>query len=47
MASDGEFIEIQGTGEKKSFSQQQLEEMIDFAKKGIDQILEIQMKEFS
>ena len=30
MASDGEFIEIQGTGEKKSFSQQQLEEMIDF-----------------
>ena len=47
MASDGKFIEIQGTGEKKSFSQQQLEEMIDFAKKGIDQILEIQMKEFS
>ena len=47
IASDGEFIEIQGTGEKKSFSQQQLEEMIDFAKKGIDQILEIQMKEFS
>ncbi len=47
MTSDGKFIEIQGTGEKKSFSQQQLEEMIDIAKKGIDQILEIQMKEFS
>ena len=47
MASDGEFIEIQGTGEKISFSQQKLEEMIYFAKKGIHQILEIQMKEFS
>ena len=47
MNSEGEFIEIQGTGEKKSFSKQQLDNMIDTATKGIRQILDIQMKEFS
>ena len=47
MNSEGEFIEIQGTGEKKSFSKQQLDNMIDTATKGISQILDIQMKEFS
>jgi ribonuclease PH len=47
MTSDGEFIEIQGTGEKKSFSKQQLDDMIDTATKGINQIIDLQMKEFS
>ena len=47
MTSDGEFIEIQGTGEKKSFSQEQLKDMIETATKGIDEILQLQMKEFS
>lgn len=47
MTSEGEFIEIQGTGEKKSFSEQQLDDMINIARKGIDQILELQMREFS
>ena len=47
MNSEGEFIEIQGTGEKKSFSKQQLDNMIDTATKGISQILDLQMKEFS
>jgi len=47
MTSDGEFIEIQGTGEKKSFSQEQLKDMLAVATKGIDEILKLQMKEFS
>ena len=47
MNSEGEFIEIQGTGEKKSFSKQKLDNMIDTATKGISQILDLQMKEFS
>lgn len=47
MTSEGEFIEIQGTGEKKSFSKQQLDDMIDTAAKGIYHILDLQMKEFS
>jgi len=47
MTSNGEFIEIQGTGEKKSFSQEQLKNMIAVATKGIDEILQVQMKEFS
>ncbi len=47
MTSEGEFIEIQGTGEKKSFSKQQLDDMIDAATHGIIHILDLQMKEFS
>jgi len=47
MTSEGEFIEIQGTGEKKSFSKQQLDDMIDTAAKGIYHILDLQLKEFS
>ena len=47
MTSEGEFIEIQGTGEKKSFSKQQLDDMIGAATKGINHILDLQMKEFS
>jgi len=33
MTSEGEFIEIQGTGEKKSFPKQQLDDMIGAATK--------------
>ena len=47
MTSDKEFIEIQGTGERKSFSQKELEEMIKTASDGIDEILDRQMEEFS
>ena len=47
MTLDGEFIEIQGTGEKKSFSQEQLKDMIAEATRGIEKILKMQMKEFS
>ena len=47
MTSDREFIEIQGTGERKSFTQKELDQMIRIASVGIDEILDRQMKEFS
>ena len=47
MTSDSEFIEIQGTGERKSFTQKELDQMIRIASVGIDDILDRQMKEFS
>lgn len=47
MTSDSEFIEIQGTGERKSFTQKELDQMIRTASVGIDEILDRQMKEFS
>ena len=47
MTSDSEFIEIQGTGERKSFTQKELDQMIRAASVGIDEILDRQMKEFS
>ena len=47
MTSDSEFIEIQGSGERKSFTQKELDQMIRAASVGIDEILDRQMKEFS
>ena len=47
MTSSKEFIEIQGTGERKPFSQEELEQMIRTASDGIGEILDRQMKEFS
>jgi ribonuclease PH len=38
MTSDGNFIEIQGTAEKGTFSQDQLNELLVLAKSGIDQL---------
>jgi len=42
MKGSGEFIEVQGTGEKQSFSQDELILMLGLAKKGISEILEVQ-----
>jgi len=42
MKGSGEFIEVQGTGEKQSFSQDELTNMLGLAKKGIGEILVIQ-----
>jgi ribonuclease PH len=39
MNKDEEFIEIQGTAEDNSFSQDQLQSMLKLAKKGIREIL--------
>jgi ribonuclease PH len=32
---DGEFVEVQGSGEEATFSGSQLDEMLDLARKGI------------
>jgi ribonuclease PH len=42
MKGSGEFIEVQGTGEKQSFSQEELISMLGLAKKGINEILTAQ-----
>lgn len=42
MTGQGEFIEIQGTAERKSFSKEQMDEMLALAKKGISELVSIQ-----
>lgn len=42
MNSEGGFIEVQGTAEGQSFSDVELNEMLALARKGIDQIFELQ-----
>lgn len=39
MTSKGEFVEIQGTGEEATFSEEQLASLIALAKKGIDELI--------
>ena len=42
MNLDGEYIEIQGTGEGATFSRDTLDELLDLAAKGIQDLFEIQ-----
>ncbi len=42
MTEKNEFIEIQGTAERKTFSKEQQDKMLDLAKKGIQQLIGIQ-----
>lgn len=42
MAEDGRMIEIQGTAEGEPFSHNELLQLLDLAKQGIEQIFEIQ-----
>ena len=42
MKSSGEFIEVQGTAEQGSFSQEDLTSFLELAKKGINEIIEIE-----
>lgn len=42
MTDDGRFVEIQGTGEEATFSQNDLEKMLKLAKKGISEIIKVQ-----
>lgn len=42
MVSKGEFIEIQGTAERKTFSKEQMDRLLDLAKKGILELIDIQ-----
>lgn len=43
MNSDGHFIEVQGTAEGAPFSTEELNDMLALAKKGIDDLLRVQM----
>lgn len=42
MNEKGEFIELQGTAEDKSFTTEQLSAMLDLAKSGINELIKIQ-----
>ena len=44
MNSDSEFVEIQGTAERQSFSKKTLDKMLGLAHKGIDEIIQSQRK---
>ena len=42
MTDDDRFIEVQGTGEQRSFSREQMNQMLDLADAGIRQLFEVQ-----
>ncbi|MEW6170732.1 MAG: ribonuclease PH [Candidatus Omnitrophota bacterium] len=42
MTGSGEFIEIQGTGERKTFTKEEMEQLVNLASKGINELIEIQ-----
>ncbi len=42
MTAEGDFVEVQGTGEGATFSRAQMNKLLDMAKGGIEQLLEIQ-----
>lgn len=44
MLGNGEFVEIQGTAEGKTFSKKQMDSLIALAKDGIEELIEIQRK---
>lgn len=44
MTASGHFIEVQGSGEESTFSRKQMDEMLELAQKGIQQLLEAQKK---
>ncbi len=44
MTGEGKYIELQGTGEESTFSEEELNEMINHAKKGISLLTQIQKK---
>lgn len=42
MTEKGQFVEVQGTGEAFPFSRQDLDELLELAKKGIDELIIVQ-----
>jgi ribonuclease PH len=44
MTSKGEFIEIQGTAERKTFNKTQMDKLLDLAKQGIEGLVDMQRK---
>jgi len=46
MKASGEFVEIQGTAERGSFSKQDLDRLVNLAKKGIEDIVDMERNIF-
>jgi ribonuclease PH len=44
MTGSGQFVEIQGTGEEATFSERELSALLKLARRGIEQLTEIQRK---
>ncbi len=44
MTEGHQFVELQGTGEEATFSRNQLNQMLELAEKGIDQLIQIQQQ---
>lgn len=44
MTSEGGFVEVQGTAEDKPFNAEQLQQMLDCAKQGIEHLLAVQQE---
>jgi ribonuclease PH len=44
LTGEGEYVELQATGEQQTFSEKELAEMISQAKKGVDQLTKLQKK---
>lgn len=42
MTGNGEFIEIQGTAERKTFAKDEMDKLLILAKKGIEELIDIQ-----
>ncbi len=42
MTGAGDFIEVQGTAERKAFSKEQMDKLMDLARKGVYELIEIQ-----
>jgi ribonuclease PH len=42
MVGRGDFVEVQGTAERNPFSKKQLDQLLDLAKKGINQLVKVQ-----
>lgn len=42
LTGDGKYVELQGTGERQTFTEEELDQMINQAKKGINQLTRIQ-----
>jgi len=42
MNQSGDFIEVQGTGEKATFDRGELDQMLDLAVEGIQQLISLQ-----
>ena len=44
MTSNGEFVEVQGTGEESTYTRQQLDSLLNMAEKGNSLLHEMQLK---